>query len=613
MNATAIERDRRKLLPDDTLDRSARLMHAGVVVCVVVAGAACCERGTGVPERGQPGPAPSGAATVWITDDGDRIASRAGVLPAMSGTGNAVWSPGQPARLFALPGETVVLQVVVTAGSDALSDVRVEIRSFHRAGGADPTDGIHTEAFLVSELRMDRRSGGKDESESLGWQSGSMPADPSVGGIVPDPLIPIRYAQPWANYPMTVAAGHHRVVWLDLAVRDDPGLAGDYQAEIAVEGHGVSNRIPVELEVGRHPLPYAAVRTMAYFDPTEVQGRTNDARAIESAFRVLHAHHVSPVFPIRSREDVDRYKDALTGAAYDALHGYAGPGVSRAADVVVIGAYGDLGEPTEEKVARLREIVQALEALGIRDDPGKTDVFVYAADEDCSAPAGAGWTAAIRKAGIRVRVGWTCSEKPASQPVDIVMMFASAYDPALAQQARAAGKHVWIYNGQLPHTGAFLTDAWTLSLRANAWVQALEGIERWFYWETTFWNDDNRGGKGPYDPLETAETFHNQHGDHCNGDGVLLYPGQQPGGRYRSAGAAEVFPSMRLAQWRRGIQDAGYLQLARAVDRDRADAVAKGLLGDVLSRAKPGKPGWPTGGADWVQPRRALFDIIESR
>jgi hypothetical protein len=239
---------------------------------------------------------------------------------------------------------------------------------------------------------------------------------------------------------------------------------------------------------------------------------------------------------------------------------------------------------------------------------------VYAADESCDSAAGAGWSQAIRAAGdLPVRVGWTCSERPSGQPVDIPMVFASAYDQAAAQEATAAGKRVWIYNGQLPSTGAFLTDSWTLSLRANAWIQATHGIDRWFYWESTFWNDDNKGGKGPYDPLVTAETFHNQHGDHCDGDGVLVYPGMQVGGAYRSAGWAGVFPSIRLKQWRRGIQDAGYLELARSVDRTKADAIAKDLVGTALSKAQPGAPGWPTEAKPWVDARRKLFELIASR
>ncbi len=594
-----------------------RRLAASVAVGIGIAGTAlgCCRRRADIPPRGAPGPRPSGAATVWVVDDAERIETKAGVLPAMSGQDNAIWSPGQPVRLFGLPGETIALQVVVTAGDAALSRVEVRIKPFHSAGQADSEpSGVRIERFVEPELQMRERSGGKVAGESLGWALGAMPPDPSVDGLVVDPLIPIERAQPWADYPMSVPAGSHRAVWVDLSLRGQGPGAGAYASEIAVSAAGTAlASIPVELQVGSRPLPYAAVHTMVYLDPAEIHGRTGSAEAVERGFQLLHGHQLGPVFPIRSRDDVSAYRDVLTGRSYTAERGYDGAGEGRAADVVAIGTYGDLGKPTQENVARLRDIVAALGELGIRDDPGKTDVFLYAADESCGDPAGAGWSQAVKAAGLPVRVGWTCSEDPSRQPVDIPIVFAPSYDDDEARQARAAGKSVWIYNGQLPSTGSFLTDSWTVSLRANAWIQAAHGIDRWFYWESTFWNDDNRGGKGPYDPLLTAETFHNQQGDHCNGDGVLMYPGRQVQAGYRNAGWAGVFPSIRMKQWRRGIQDAGYLMLARAVDRPKADAVADGLVGAVLSKAPGGAPAWPTGGRPWADARRRLFEIIDAR
>src|SRR5690606_31082350 len=145
----------------------------------------------------------------------------------------------------------------------------------------------------------------------------------------------------------------------------------------------------------------------------------------------------------------------------------------------------------------------------------------------------------------------------------------------------------------LPRTGSFLSDGWFISLRANGWIQAHHDIERWFYWESTFWNDDNRGGHGPYDPWATAETFHNDDDDHCNGDGVLVYPGKQKRGL--DLGLEGVTPSMRLKQWRRGIQDAGYLKLAAARDEAAAQAIASRLVGEAFDADdSEGAPRFPT-------------------
>src|SRR5262249_46721972 len=151
---------------------------------------------------------------------------------------------------------------------------------------------------------------------------------------------------------------------------------------------------------------------------------------------------------------------------------------------------------------------------------------------------------------------------------------ADEFDPRAANAARSQGKLVWVYNGALPRTGTLLLDADPTSLRASAWIAARHSVDRWFYWETTFWNDGNRGGHGPIDPFVTAENFHNHHGDASLGDGLLLYPGAQTGAfALHSFGFAGLLPSIRLKNLRRGIQDAGIYALARAAHAEEADAV----------------------------------------
>ncbi|MCU0693655.1 MAG: DUF4091 domain-containing protein, partial [Polyangiaceae bacterium] len=547
--------------------------------------AACCSAEPEKPLRRVIQPIAVDGVTVWAIDDGERIARHDGDLSWMRGEANPAWTPKGPLRLFGLPGETVAFQIAVTAGREPVHGVTVMLNALEgpatiaNAAGQGVRDFRVIESFVVHELAMERRSGGKVASESLGWAKGAMPPDPSARGLLPDPLIPVELAPSWADYPMSVGGGEHRVVWFDLTL--PLGLpAGVYRGVVHVRAGGASDAsvtvplddVPVELEVGPVALPYAAVKTMVYFDPEgEVAKRTGSRAAIDHAHQLMHRHHLTTVFPIRSVADVQAHRGAVTGALYTRERGYAGPGEGVAASVVVLGAYGALGDPGDAELDVVERIVRSLQELGVRDMPGVRDVFLYAVDEQCDSPRGPSWRRALRASGrdaLRgLRVGHTCSDPPAAQQVDLVMVFASAYDPELAREARAVGKRVWIYNGVVPHTGTFLTDGWPLSLRANGWIQAAHDIERWFYWEATFWNDDNRGGLGPYDPLVQAETFHNQHGDHCNGDGVLLYPGRQVGRASRSLGFEGVIPSIRLKQWRRGISDAGYLTLARQIDR----------------------------------------------
>jgi hypothetical protein len=212
-----------------------------------------------------------------------------------------------------------------------------------------------------------------------------------------------------------------------------------------------------------------------------------------------------------------------------------------------------------------------------------------------------------------VRVAWTCSDDPARQPVDVPIVFAGEYDSRRVAAARAVGKEVWIYNGYRPASGSLLTDTPATDLRTFGWIAAAAGIRRWFIWNTDAWSDGNRGGHGAFDPFVAAATGHNDdEGSTLMGDGLLVYPGRQLG-RFaeHSLGFPGVVPSIRLKNLRRGIQDAGYLQLARAAARDEAETIARVLLPRVLAEARiDAPPAWSDDGATFFRAREALARLI---
>ena len=96
---------------------------------------------------------------------------------------------------------------------------------------------------------------------------------------------------------------------------------------------------------------------------------------------------------------------------------------------------------------------------------------------------------------------------------------------------------------------------------------------------------------------------------------MLVYPGAQLDAfEEHSLGLQSVLPSIRLKNWRRGIEDAGYLQMARDRDPARADAVARWLVPAALDEAKPGDaPSWGSRGKPFFEARRALLDITLGR
>ena len=558
---------------------------------------------------------------VWILDDGDKVL-RDQPATFASGADSPVWSRGQPVRLFAMRNETVAFQVVVSA-DDARASVTVDLSPLATEGGAkienapganDPTSyvGRPVERFVEHFFEIARASGGRVPGESLGWVAGAAPTPPWIG-FVPDALVPVEVAPRWCPYPMQIAAHRNGVVWIDVTIAktQPPGL---YRGYVEVkDGSESLAAVPVELTVVDAVLPDRPLRTMAYYDREELARRIPDARAAEEhLWKLFHRHRVAPLHGALDVEGAEHHLPALDGSIYTAAHGYEGPAEKMGDGILSLGTYGTLRTPDDAKLRKVEAIADWVAGKSLFDD---ADVFVYAIDEQCDSPNGREWKRLLAGStnanAKRLRVGWTCSEEPATQPVDIVMVH-ETFDPARTAAARAIGKEVWVYNGREPFMGTFFTDAPAVEPRVNGWLGAMFDVGRWFVWETTFWDDDNRGGKGSYDPFVTPETFHNQDDDYCMGDGVLVYPGTQID-RFaaHSMGMNGIVASIRLKNWRRGIEDAGYYQMAHAADPARAEAIASALLPRVFSAASVGAPAsWSHSGKAFFEARKALLDLI---
>lgn len=555
------------------------------------------------------GVSPARAAKVWAIDDGERIGRDAVGTGFAAGLENPVWQPDQPIRLFALRDEVVALQVVVEADARPLEDVTVELAPLAGPNGR----AISIDRFVEHFFHVTRASSARGTDHNLAWASGSGPAPGAYLGVVPDALIPVEVAPSWAPWPMRVAARQNGVVWIDVTVPREQA-PGVYHGRVVARAGGATLAVlPLEVEVLPATLPPRPVATMLYYGKSELARRVGDVDAERQLWTLLHRHRLSPIHAISSPADVRAQLAALDGSLYTAAAGYDGPAQGLGDGIVVIGMYGSLGDATPDAVRKVGEIADELAAHRLFDT---ADVVLYAEDEDCRSPRGAAWRAALTGApnsnARRVRVAWTCSEEPKHQPVDVPIVGAFAYDPAGALAARDAGKETWIYSGYRPSTGTVLTDTEAVSLRTVGWIAAMTAARRWFIWETTAWYDGHPGGHGPFDPFVTPETYHNKDGDALMGDGVLLYPGRQID-RFteHSVGLPGVLPSIRLKNLRRGIEDAGYLQLARASHREEASAIARALLPRVLAEAVPGEPpAWSEHGAAFFRARHALARFV---
>jgi hypothetical protein len=182
------------------------------------------------------------------------------------------------------------------------------------------------------------------------------------------------------------------------------------------------------------------------------------------------------------------------------------------------------------------------------------------------------------------------------------------------------GRRLWAYSDSRPSTGASETEASGVDMRQIPWAQYKMHIQRWFYWFV------NRATKEDYfqDAVTwgTAQFFNNVLGETgnnatTNGSGILTYPGTDlynPGDSY---GVDGPFASLRLKEWRRGIQDVDYLSLASQIDPAATQAIINKVVPKVMWEFPTEYPtwwvgplGWSEDPDDWEAARAQLAQII---
>lgn len=468
-----------------------------------------------------------------------------------------------------LRGETFTAQVSVRA-NEALARVTAKARG-----------DLPTQLFVEHFVDVPARSRTGLGLESLGFTAEARGDDRELLGQLPDALVPVEDAAAWL-YPASVATGERAVFFLEAYVPEDeqrPFLT--FEVEVMVDG--APRTVSFEVEVAPRVLPFRAAKALAYYEYFALE-RAFAAAAPDverSLVQLLHAHGLDAFTRVTTAAEAARVRGAFDGSWFDPARGYRGPGAGQPAEVFILGAYGRLDDPTDPSMDAVRAILAEV--------PAGPALALYAVDETCDSPRGAVWRARLDEAGLdAVRVLHTCHTLPATQPVDIVAMPGQSFDPDLAEEARARGKEVWVYNGQLPHTGAPNLDVPLASLTHDGWLAALHDVGRWFYWETVFWEDIYKGGKGPHDPFATAETFHNAHGDVSLYDGLLVFPGRVPSAvGSHDLGRDAVYPSLRLKALRRGLEDAALLALAAQVDVTRTHEVARRVIAAGFDEVDP--------------------------
>jgi hypothetical protein len=627
--------------------------------------------------------ASSNIDAIWCNDGGDKITrEELRAIDNPLSVQNSVWN-GTGINLFGAKNEVVSFNLILEALSQA-SGVEVSLTSLNGTDGTIGTTpangnglfhflGRHIELFYIKYLEIkgistdlffhgfnyderhipERCRRPYDESTGEGW--GLWEDRPCHNTFFPEIAVPLELHTPFA-----IQTQSNQSIWGDIYIPKTLS-PGTYKGTInVIENGGLTWQIPVKLHVRDFTLPdlpYA--RTMLYYslenlnsryfgqDDTQV-GSPEHLQLLELAdthVQMAHRHKISVIDT--TAETVEQmgaaWADRLSGDLFTAERGYDGIGIGTGNNVYSIGTYGSWSWQDGAKAEMWSHSDTWVNWFEAQDFTTPTDYFLYLIDESddySQIEQWANWIESNPGPG-RNLMSLATIDLPLAQEntpaLDIPTSWMSvgltaAWQNAAAHYQALLDKHVYLYNSNRPATGSFAIEDEGTALRVLAWAQYKKNIDRWFYWESTYY-DNYQGDMGPTNVFQTAHTFGSfdeidpilgQTGwNYLNGDGVLFYPGTDYNYPSESYGLMGPFASLRLKHWRRGIQDVDYLNLAKAHDPSQTAAIVNKMIPQVLWEygvTDPEDPtwvltdvSWSSNPDDWESARKELADIIEGQ
>jgi hypothetical protein len=359
---------------------------------------------------------------------------------------------------------------------------------------------------------------------------------------------------------------------------------------------------------------------MVYYE--SLQPELYHGRNLDNAYhRFAHRNRIELVNGYNV-EKVRAQRGLFTGENFTRSHGYEGPGVGIGNRIIPRTFYGP-GKEFDDRASAWREsdvwmtflkknFPRAITFLYMPDEPGRSeyDYIRRVADNIHSNPS------AGRNLPTFVTKKYT---KELDGSIDIWDTGPQGYEIARAAEEQARGRRYWIYNGGRPAGGAIVIDAPATDARATIWACFKHDVDVYFYWHGVHWrHNPQKVGERRQNVWENPITFDNRgqpnkpldDQGYINGDGVLIYPGEEKLHPDQDRGIAGPVSTVQLANFRRGLQDHQYLAMARALGlNSEVEKALSAVVPRVFSDAK-GKVGFAEHGDDYERARYALGRAI---
>jgi SSS family transporter len=565
-------------------------------------------------------------APVWAVSDGEKVERDDLAHPLKAK--NAVWD-GRTVRLAAARNESVAFQVIVESGPAGIRSLSASLPELRRRGGgetiayappaSDPSlsEGRPIQLFSLHYMNVTLES-----HADWAWRPGSPAAPRDTTGWKPVQLVPENAREGRGGFPLAVGPNLGQALWVEVYVgRDRP--PGFYDGTLTVTADRWATPLPVELRVFDFALPDAnSLPVMVYFEPGQpelYQGRNLDA----AYHRFAHRHRVELVHAY-DKAKVEAHRGRFDGSDFAAGAGYEGPGEGVGNTIVPASFYGPGPAFAQKESAWNR--ADAWMAFLDRMLP-KALTFLYLPDEPYPAqyPEVRHLAESVKSnpgPGGKLPLFLTKRIIPEFQGlVDIWSIPPQAFDIAAAAAERAKGRRVSFYNGGRPQGPTSVIDAPATEARVVAWAAFKHDVDLYFYWHGVHWrHNSQKRGERNQNVWANPITFDNrgqpgkpvEDQGWINGDGVLLYPGEEKLHPEEDRGLAGPIGTVQLANLRRGLQDHQYLTMARTLG---LKAEVKAALAQVVPRVFSDAVetvGFAETGETFEAARLALGEAIEA-
>ena len=479
---------------------------------------------------------------------------------------------------------------------------------------------------------------------------------PDHDKFYPDIMVPMELVKQF-----NIAQGQNQSVWSDIYIPKS-APAGNYTGNVTVQESGaVAYTVPVELTVYNFALPdFPTAPTMIPVSNTDIMqryvagaggyvnwqsaGGLRVQKIMDRFYELLHRHKISALGQNECNgadlqpcaSDVPR----LNGSLFTAANGYDGPGVSTGNAVFSIGTYGTWTWKSGGESAMWQHADSFVNWFS--ENMPHTRYFIYLSDEPSESQASqvetwAQWIKNDPGPGKNLLSLVTHHPVFAQQDmpsVDIPVLGAglgrcplgqSSCNVAAATQAAATyyqdthPHRLYGYGDSRPATASSEIEDDGIAWRQMAWAWYKKGFQRQYVWYANM--DTHRdwfqtpvtwGGPTSYDPV--LGQFGN---GASNGTGLLVYPGTDLYNPSDSYGVDGPFASLRLKEWRRGLQDVDYINMAAKINPTATQAIVNSVVPKVLWEYDATDPGflqtpisWSVDPDVWEAARAQLAQIL---